>query len=85
MPETKIFTSLISAKLINTSLPKNAEFTLDLISKEASFRDNPATTIFPISGRLIEPSPLKEIYLYSYLCLLIVFVICLQCLMCNLS
>jgi len=55
-PVTRIFTSLISDKLINASVAINAAFTLDLISSDVSFRDKPATIIFPISGKLIEPS-----------------------------
>ena len=57
-PVTKMFTSLISDKFINASVPINAEFTLDLINLDVSFRDNPATIIYPISGKLIEPSEL---------------------------
>ena len=59
-PVTKIFTSLIYYKVMNASVPINAEFTLDLINSDVSFRDNPATTIFPISGKLIEPSELTK-------------------------
>jgi len=44
---TKIFTSLISDRLTNASVPINAVFTLDLINSDVSFRDNPATIIFP--------------------------------------
>ena len=45
---------------MNASLPISVEFTLDLISCEASFKDNPAITNFPISGRLTEPSEFIE-------------------------
>ncbi len=66
-PVTKIFTSLISVRLTNASVPINEELTLDLISSEASFKDNPAITNSPISGRLTEPSEfIKSSSIYSF-------------------
>ena len=51
---------------------------LDLINSDVSFRDNPATIIFPISGKLIEPSEFIKNLQYNHFVQLIGFVIYLQ-------
>ena len=63
LPVNNTFTSLILERLTNASVPIKAEFTVYLINDDASLRLNPDIKIFPISGRLIEPSPFIENFL----------------------
>ena len=52
---------------MNASFPINAAFTLDFINCEASFNDKPAIDIFPMSGRLTEPSEfIKSCSIYAF-------------------
>ena len=52
---------------MNTSFPISTEFTLDFIRSEASFSDSPATTTFPMSGIVTDPSEFtKSSSIYSF-------------------
>ena len=57
LPVINTFTSLISLKLIKTSVPMYAEFTFDFTNDEASPKDIPAIITLPISSKEIDPSP----------------------------
>ena len=57
LPVIKILTFLIPVRLTKASVPMYAELTLAFTNCEASPRVNPTNTILPISGILMDPSP----------------------------